>query len=76
MAARGTAAQRRDRRLRSFCRHEQLSIAMAVAAAFFHSANRTWLPKTGVVESVQQAVELERAEMIQIIFHERILDAR
>ena len=34
------AARRRDRRLRQFTRHEQLSVKMHVAAALHHSAQR------------------------------------
>ena len=36
----GAAKRRRERRLRSAWRHEQLSVAMAVAAALHHSAQR------------------------------------
>ena len=36
----GAAARRRDRRLRQFLRHEQLSVKMHVAAALHHSAQR------------------------------------
>ena len=36
----GAAARRRDRRLRQFLRHEQLSVKMHVAAALHHSARR------------------------------------
>ena len=36
--ASGAAVRRRERRLRSAWRHEQLSVAMALAAAAHHSA--------------------------------------
>ena len=36
----GAAARRRDRRLRQFLRHEQLSVKMHVATALHHSAQR------------------------------------
>ena len=43
----GSAAKRRrERRLRSAWRHEQLSVAMAVAAALHHSAQRGARPAT------------------------------
>ena len=39
--ARGAAARRRERRLRCFWRHEQLSLKMALAAVAHHSAQPT-----------------------------------
>ena len=42
----GAAKRRRERRLRSAWRHEQLSVAMAVAAALHHSAQRGAGPAT------------------------------
>ena len=56
MAARGDAAgtsgarRRRERRLRSWAKHERLSVAMALAEKLHHSANRTVLPKEEEVE--------------------------
>ena len=57
MAARGDAAggtssarRRRERRLRSWAKHERLSVAMALAEKLHHSANRTVLPKKKEVE--------------------------
>ena len=40
-----SARRRRERRLRSWAKHERLSVAMALAEKLSHSANRTVLPK-------------------------------
>ena len=49
-AAGGTSStrQRRERRLRSWAKHERLSVAMALAEKLHHSAYRTVLPKKEV----------------------------
>ena len=47
----GAAVRRRQRRLRAQLRHEQQSVAMAVAAALHHSANK----KSPVVEGTHSA---------------------
>ena len=49
----GAAKRRRDRRLRAWHPHEQLTVAMELAAALHHSAQR---PKT-VVEEPKEEVE-------------------
>ena len=51
-AAGGTssARRRRERRLRSWAKHERLSVAMALAEKLHHSANRADLPKEEEVE--------------------------
>ena len=51
-AAGGTssARRRRERRLRSWAKHERLSVAMALAEKLHHSAYRTVLPKEEEVE--------------------------
>ena len=51
-AAGGTssARRRRERRLRSWAKHERLSVAMALAEKLHHSANRSVLPKKEEVE--------------------------
>ena len=49
----GAAKRRRHRRLRAWHRHEQLTVAMELAAALHHSAQR---PKT-VVEEPKEEVE-------------------
>ena len=41
MAARDAAARRSEKRLRSFQRHEQLSVRMAVVSVLYHSYDRT-----------------------------------
>ena len=46
----GAAVRRRQRRLRAQLRHEQQSVAMAVAAALHHSAYKKSLPEKEVVE--------------------------
>ena len=57
MAERGDAAgvtssarRRRERRLRSWAKHERLSVAVALAEKLHHSPNRTALPKEEEVE--------------------------
>ena len=54
-AAGGTSSARwrRERRLRSWAKHERLSVAMALAEKLHHSANRTVLPKKKEVEQHQ-----------------------
>ena len=51
-AAGGTSSARwrRERRLRSWAKHERLSVAMALAEKLHHSANRTVLQKKEEVE--------------------------
>ena len=44
----GAAQRRRQRQLRSFLRHEELSVKMAVARALHHSAQRVEAPSEGV----------------------------
>ena len=46
----GSARRRRERRLRSWAKHERLSVAMALAEKLHHSANRTVSPKKDDVE--------------------------
>ena len=42
-----SARRRRERRLRSFLRHEELSVKMALARALHHSAQRVEEPREG-----------------------------
>ena len=45
-----SARRRRERRLRSWLRHERMTVAMALAEKLHHSAYRTHLPKKEEVE--------------------------
>ena len=51
----GAARRRRERQLRSFLRHEELSVKMALARALHHSAQ----PGGPVVEEPEEEVEFE-----------------
>ena len=51
----GAAKRRRDRQLRSFHRHEMLSVKMALATALHHSAQRVEVPREGVEAEVNDA---------------------
>ena len=53
----GAAKRRRDRQLRAFHRHEQLTVRMELATALHHSALR---PRSRVVEGPSEGVELEK----------------
>ena len=44
----GAAKRRRERQLRSFLRHEELSVKMALARALHHSTQRVEVPREGV----------------------------
>ena len=48
-----SARRRRERRLRSWLRHERMTVAMALAEKLHHSAYRTHLPKKEEVEQDQ-----------------------
>ena len=49
----GEAARRgRERQLRSFLRHEELSVKMALARAFHHNPHRVEVPREGVQHEV------------------------
>ena len=43
----GAAKRRRERQLRSFLRHEELSVKMALARALHHSTQRVEVPREG-----------------------------
>ena len=49
----GAAMRQPERRLRSWAKHERLSVAMALAEKLHHSAYRPVLPKEEEVEHVQ-----------------------
>ena len=46
----GPSSARREQRLRSWLRHERMTVAMALAEKLHHSAYRTHLPKKEEVE--------------------------
>ena len=72
MAARGTAARRRDRRSRTFWRREQQSIAMAVAAALHHTVKvqERMFDAPVVTQILKESVE--SVKMRQLVLRERI----
>ena len=52
-----SARRRRERQLRSFLRHEELSVKMALARALHHSAQRVEEPREGVEGETYDATE-------------------
>ena len=50
MAARGSASRRRERRMRSWWRHDQAAVSMVLATAYHHSFRRFGVPWVHHVE--------------------------
>ena len=56
----GSARRRRDRQLRAFGRHEQLTVRMELAAALHHSAQRVEGPREGEVHEKHDGLRAQK----------------
>ena len=62
MAARGSAVRRRERRMRSWWRHEQASVRMAMISASHHSYQRAHRVDQGVRVGVPWVHDFEMSD--------------
>ena len=56
----GAAMRRQQRQLRSFLRHEELSVKMALARALHHSAPRVEVPREGEVHEKHHGLRAQK----------------
>ena len=71
-----SARRRRERRLRSWLRHERMTVAMALAEKLHHSAFRTHMPKKEEVEQDQALRGQTKASAREGEVHEKDVASR